>query len=163
MIYLYMERKICRAEEEDIDKIVDLEILSLGPVWNQGDIHYDRENLKEFITDRFKEDRMLVIEEDGELLAFLHSTTFKDVVTSKKVCEVLTLTIHPDHFGEGLGGQIIEYERNLATEEDVDMFKIEVLSSNERAKKFYQKKGFSEKKKIMTMEMDEDKENKEDD
>lgn len=84
------------------------------------------------------------------MLGFLHSTTFKDVVSSDKVREILTIVIHPDYFGQGIGKELMENERLDAKEGDVDIMKLEALSENERALNFYKNQGFSEKKKVMT-------------
>lgn len=143
---------IREAVKEDLEDVVSLEVSSLGPIWEEDDIDYDEDLLKTFLRKAFEKDRMVISERGGEVLAFLHSRTFEDAVTGMVVREILTLTIHPDHFGEGLGGSLVEYERRDAAEKGVDLVKLEVLSSNERAVKFYQKKGFSEKKKVMTLE-----------
>lgn len=144
--------EIREAEKEDLDDIVSLEIASLGPVWTENEVEYDEGEVRAFIQGAFDQDRMIVSEDDGDILGFLHSRSFEDIVTGKLIREILTLTIHPDHFGEGVGGELTEYEMEDAAEKDVDVLKLEVLSSNERAIKFYQKEGFSEKKKVMIME-----------
>lgn len=149
---------IREAKEEDIDDIVDLEKISLGPVWEDEDIEYREENIRDFISSTFEHTRMLLYEEEGDILGFLHSNTYEDVVSGKKVCEVFTLTIHPDHFGERIGGELIDRARYMARKDGADILKLETLSSNERAIRFYRKKGFSEKKKIMTTRLEDKKE-----
>jgi len=144
--------EIREAVKGDLDEVVSLEIASLGPVWTENEVDYDEGQVRDFVEKALDHDRMIVYDDAGDILGFLHSRSFEDIVTGKLIREILTLTIHPDHFGEGIGGKLIEYEREDAAERGVDVVKLEVLSSNERAIKFYQKEGFSEKKKVMTME-----------
>jgi len=61
----------------------------------------------------------------------------------------LTLAIHPDHFGEGIGSALMKNEKEDALKNGVDIIRLEVLSENNRAVDFYDKQGFSEKKKIL--------------
>ncbi len=157
--------QIREAKKGDLDDIVSLEISSLGPIWTEDDVEYDEGCVRAFIEEAFDQERMVVFDDDGDILGFLHSRSFEDVVTGKLIREILTLTINPAHFGEGIGGKLIEYEREDAAQKGVDVVKLEVLSSNERAMQFYQKEGFSEKKKVMIMEPDKKDKNlkKEDD
>ncbi len=150
-------RKIKEVKKEDISLMVDIEIDSLGPIYEEEDIKYEKDRLKNYLEETLKEDRMIVIEEENEVLGFLHSRCYKDNISSKKIRDILTITIHPDHFGEGLGKELMEYERKDAKESNVDILKLEVLSSNQRAIEFYEKQGFDEKKKVMTEKISKDK------
>ncbi|MFP3872632.1 MAG: N-acetyltransferase family protein [Candidatus Natronoplasma sp.] len=154
-----MRTKIRDASEEDIDAILDLKKRSMGPVWKDSGIRYDEDSLKKFLQDRFVNDRMIVaVGPKDELIGFLHSTTFEGVVTSKKIREVMTLAIHPDHFGEGIGKKLIENEKEDAEADGVDIIRLETLSGNKRAVDFYEKQGFSEKKKILIKRLYSDEE-----
>lgn len=150
-------RSIRKVEEGDIPRVVDIELESLGPVYDDEDIDFERNRLKKYLKEFIDMDRMILIEDNDEILAFLHSRSYDDVVSSKKIREILTITIHPDHFGEGLGKELMEYERKDAKKSNYDVLKLEVLSSNERAIEFYEEQGFDEKKKIMTDELSKDK------
>ncbi len=121
----------------------------MGPLWDREYIEYDANSLFEFIEERFDSDRLWVAEEDGNILGFLHSTTYLDAISSTKICEVFTVIVHPEHFGEGIGAALMEYERAAAAEDGVELLKLEVLSNNRRAMNFYDKMGFREKKKVM--------------
>ncbi|MBS3817691.1 MAG: GNAT family N-acetyltransferase [Candidatus Thermoplasmatota archaeon] len=154
-----MTLKIRKAEKKDIAKILELKRASMGPVWEDSEIEYDEESLKKFIQSRFSKDRMMVVvqEDSDELLGFLHSNTFEGAVSSDKVREILTIVIHLDHYGEGIGGKLMEKERKDAKEKGVDIMKLETLSNNERALNFYREQDFSEKKKVMTKELNDEK------
>ena len=150
-------RRIRKVEEGDIPRVVDIELESLGPVYEDEDIDFERNRLKKYLKEFIDMDRMILIEDNDEILAFLHSRSYDDVVSSKKIREILTITIHPNHFGEGLGKELMEYERKDAKKSNYDVLKLEVLSSNDRAIEFYEEQGFDEKKKIMTDELSKDK------
>ncbi len=146
-----MNLKIRKVEVEDIEAVLELKRGSMGPVWEDAGISYDDESLRKFLQDRFVNDRMIVAvdDDDGRLVGFLHSTTFEGVVSSKKIREIFTLAVHPDHFGEGIGKELMENERKNAKAEGVDIVRLEVLSENKRAIDFYDKQDFTEKKKIL--------------
>ena len=146
-----MNLKIRTVEVEDIEAVLELKRGSMGPVWEDAGISYDDESLRKFLQDRFVNDRMIVAvdDDDGRLVGFLHSTTFEGVVSSKKIREIFTLAVHPDHFGEGIGKELMENERKNAKAEGVDIVRLEVLSENKRAIDFYDKQDFTEKKKIL--------------
>ncbi|MFW5927796.1 MAG: GNAT family N-acetyltransferase [Thermoplasmatota archaeon] len=150
-------RKIRKVEEGDIQKVVDIELESLGPLYDSEDINFERGRLKKYLREFMSMDRMILIEDEDEILGFLHSRSYDDVVSGKKIREILTITIHPEYFGEGLGKELMEYERKDAKKSNCDVLKLEVLSSNERAIEFYEERGFDEKKKIMTDEISKDK------
>lgn len=155
-----VQLKIRRIKRDDIPKVVELKKSSMGPVWDEADISYDERSLRKFLQHRIVNDRMIAAftdenEEGEKILGFLHSTTFKDVVSSNKVREILTIVIHPDHFGQGIARELMENERMDAKEDEVDIMKLETLSENERALEFYKKQEFEEKKKVMTRELDD--------
>ncbi len=151
---------IREADLNDIDAILRLKKKSMGPVWKESGIYYDESSLKKFLQKRLVDDRMIVASgSEGEgLLGFLHSRTFKGVVTSKKIREVMTLAVHPDHFGEGIGKELMEHEKEHAKSSGVDILRLETLADNERALNFYRSQGFSERKKILINKIDSEQE-----
>ncbi len=146
-------REIREVEKEDILDIVDIEINSLTPVYEDESIELEKERLIKYLKKFFEKDRMILVEDEERVLGFLHSRCYHDSISDKKIREILTITIHPDHYGEGLGKELMEFEREDAKSSNVDILKLEVLSSNDRAIDFYKKQGFDEKKKIMTDEV----------
>ncbi len=150
-----MKRKTRRARDEDLPELLDLELGSMGPIWRSEDIITDRRSLKEYLRTSLRDDRMIVIEEEGEIRGFLHSFDYRDIVSGKKVREIVSLVVHEDHYGEGIGGELIENEREHSKEEGVNILKLEVLSSNEKGIKFYKNAGFEEKKKVMITKLDD--------
>ncbi len=150
-----MPFEIRRAKKEDISEIVQLEIAGMGPIWERERIDHDAGSLREFIDKHFGEDRCWVAEEDGTILGFLHSTTYQDAISSTKICEIYTVVVHPEHFGEGIGAGLIEQERIAAAKDGTNMLKLEVLSGNQRAMKFYSKQGFRERKKILVSQFND--------
>ncbi len=142
-------RKIRKAEESDLDEILRLELKGMEPVWDSEEISSDGESLKNFLNSRLDKDRLMVLEYEGRIMGFLHSLGYTDVVTGDKVREVVTMVVHPDHFGEGIGGRLISNEKEQCKKEGVKILKLEVLSSNQRGISFYRKFGFDEVKKVM--------------
>ena len=154
-----MDAEIRRAREGDISGMVELERSSMEPVREDSGVESDWKNIEDFLEKRIEDDLVLVAETGEGLLGYVHAVLYDDVVSGKKVCEVYTLTIHPEHFGEGLGGELMERVKEESRRSGVDILKLEVLSKNKDAIGFYEKKGFSEKKKIMVQRLDEEKKN----
>lgn len=150
-------RTIRVVDEEDISSVVDIEKRSLSPVYEEEDIDYEKDRLKNYFKEFLERDRMILIEDEDEVLGFLHSRSYEDPISGQKIRDILTITLHLDHFGEGLGKELMSYERKDARNKGIDIMKLEVLSSNERAIEFYKKQGFDEKKKIMTDKISKDK------
>jgi len=146
-------REIREVEKEDILDIVDIEINSLTLVYEDESIELEKERMIKYLKKFFEKDRMILVEDEERVLGFLHSRSYQDSISDKKIREILTITIHPDHYGEDLGKELMEFEREDAKSSNVDILKLEVLSSNDRAIDFYKKQGFDEKKKIMTDEI----------
>lgn len=148
-----MALNIRRMDRYDLPGVIELETQSMGPVWDDDGIEYDPARIKEFIEIRIDIDDMWVVEEHGKIIGFLHSTEYTDAISSTKVREILTISIHPDHFGRGIGGKLLDIQRSKAVEDGVNILKLETLSSNKKAIEFYRKKGFKERKKIMISEI----------
>ena len=140
---------IRKATEEDIPGILELELLSLGPVWGEAGIEPDRDSLRSFTESRINQDRMILFQDERGILGFLHSLGYTDIVTDTRVREIVSVVVHPDHFGQGIGGLLIEDEYTHCKREGVRLLKLEVLSSNRRGISFYERHGFTEAKKIM--------------
>ncbi len=144
-----MVKKIREANKSDIDEILRLELMSMGTVWEGEDINSDEHSLKVFLRYRLGKDRLMVLEDEDSIMGFMHSMGYRDVVTGEKVREIVTLVVHPDHFGEGIGGELISNEKKYCKDDGAKVLKIEVLSSNKKGISFYRKFGFDEMKKVM--------------
>ncbi|MFO8110049.1 MAG: GNAT family N-acetyltransferase [Thermoplasmata archaeon] len=150
-----MARMIREAGEEDIPEISELELMSLEPVWEREDIVPDRGSLKKFLVNGMEQGHRLVVMEDGGYISgFLHSVGYRDVITNDDIREIISLVVHPEHFGEGIGGELIENERLFCRSQGVALLKLEVLSSNQRGISFYRKHGFREIKKVMIRDVE---------
>ncbi len=58
--------------------------------------------------------------------------------------ELLTLGVLPLHRERGLGSRLLKFMLEETDKDGVSLIKLHVHSTNEAAKKFYQKRGFSE-------------------
>ncbi len=154
-----MHLSIRKARLEDVPILTDIEMKSLGPIWKKEKIDYKKDYLFEHIEQGVLENNIVIIERRDSILAFSYSIIYEDVVTGAIVKEISTLAVHPDHLGEGLGSLLLEQEERDAIEKKVNIIKLEVLSRNKRALRFYEKDGFVEKKKIMVKKLSDNEEN----
>lgn len=145
---------IRKVTQEDIPDILELELRGLGPVWDEAGIEPDLDSLRSFTESRINLDRMILFQDERGTLGFLHSVGYTDIVTHAPVREIVSVVVHPDHFGQGIGSLLIEDEYMHCKREGVGFLKIEVLSSNQRGISFYQRNGFTEIKRIMLREVD---------
>jgi ribosomal protein S18 acetylase RimI-like enzyme len=78
----------------------------------------------------------LVAERDGEVVGFAHG-----VVTAEEG-DVLRLSVHPDHQGEGIGTGLYERLREDLRDFNMERMRAIDLASNEGGREFYEHHGF---------------------
>ncbi|WP_226004669.1 GNAT family N-acetyltransferase [Natrinema salinisoli] len=78
----------------------------------------------------------LVAEADGDVVGFTHGVVTEDEG------DVLRMSVHPDHQGEGIGTAL--YERLRADLQDFNMERMRAidLASNDGGREFYEEHGF---------------------
>jgi GNAT superfamily N-acetyltransferase len=77
------------------------------------------------IRSAMETNHMLVALEDERIAGFLWAHIHLDK-NNKKVDKVKMLLISPEKFGEGIGGQLVEAEREFAKNEGVDVLDIDI-------------------------------------
>ncbi|WP_049922290.1 GNAT family N-acetyltransferase [Halopiger djelfimassiliensis] len=80
----------------------------------------------------------LVAETDGDVVGFTHG------VVTEAEGDILRLSVHPDHQGEGIGTAL--YERLREDLQDFNMERLRAidLASNEGGQRFYETHGFEQ-------------------
>ena len=92
--------------------------------------------------------RLLVAEEGGRPVGYAlglvhegHDDTFP---LGARIGELYTLVVAPEHRGQGLGGSLLEAMARTLAAEGASSLRVEVLSGNEGAQRFYRRHGLVE-------------------
>ncbi|WP_086314386.1 hypothetical protein A5821_001952 [Enterococcus sp. 7F3_DIV0205] len=125
--------------EADFQQVVE--------TWNQGfsdylvPIHIDQEALEQRIQSLKLSKRLsAVFSMEGEFagIILLGIQTFKQT----KIMWIGGMAVSPPYRRNKVASKLIEYAENLAMENQCDNLMLEVIATNERAKKLYEAKGF---------------------
>ena len=81
-------------------------------------------------------------DEEGERLGFLHLQTQKDFFTGALNCHISDIVVSPDCEGSGVGSELIAYAERWAKQHRCKHVTLAVFPGNERARAFYQRRGF---------------------
>jgi GNAT superfamily N-acetyltransferase len=116
------DMEIKELKKENIEKLVDFfATYALSePEKEQGRMMFEND-----IRSAFETNHMLVAQDGEELVGFLWAH-IHDNLKGKKVDIVKMLLISPEKIGEGIGGALLEKEREYAKEKDVDIIDIDI-------------------------------------
>ncbi|WP_222915923.1 GNAT family N-acetyltransferase [Natrinema sp. SYSU A 869] len=78
----------------------------------------------------------LVAERDGEIVGFTHGVVAEDEG------DVLRMSVHPDHQGEGIGTALYEHLREDLQDFNMERMRAIDLASNDGGREFYEGHGF---------------------
>ncbi|MFA9503994.1 N-acetyltransferase family protein [Natrinema sp. H-ect1] len=78
----------------------------------------------------------LVAEKDGDIVGFTHGVVTEDEG------DVLRMSVHPDHQGEGIGTGLYERLREDLQDFNMERMRAIDLASNEGGREFYEDHGF---------------------
>ena len=78
----------------------------------------------------------LIAEKDGDLVGFTHG------VVSQEEGDVLRMSVHPDHQGEGIGTALYERLREDLQDFNMERMRAIDLASNDGGREFYEEHGF---------------------
>ncbi len=116
------DMELKELEEFEVKKMVEFyKRVVLSP----NDIEDDKGDFEKEIKNAFGEDHMLIAIEGEEIVGFLRSQV-QENNEGKKVDKVIMLLISPEKYGEGIGGELIEKEREWAKDTGVNVLDIEV-------------------------------------
>ncbi|ELY54750.1 N-acetyltransferase GCN5 [Natronolimnohabitans innermongolicus JCM 12255] len=115
--------------------------------WHDTYDELDAETIDETVDDWYGDERLeralsepgtafLIAERGDEIVGFTHG------VVSEAEGDVLRMSVHPDHQGEGIGTAL--HERLCEDLQDFNMRQMRAidLASNEGGQEFYEKQGF---------------------
>lgn len=114
--------EIKELEEDDISKVVELYGEEIPSSEDKETVMY---KLEKDLTEVLGNDHMLVALENEKVIAFSWAQIHEDK-KERIVDTVKMLLISPYRYGMGVGGQLIEKEREYAREKGVDLLDIEV-------------------------------------
>ncbi|SEW27807.1 GNAT family N-acetyltransferase [Natrinema salifodinae] len=80
----------------------------------------------------------LVAEKEREIVGFTHG------VVTEEEGDVLRMSVHPDHQGEGIGTALYEHLREDLQDFNMERMRAIDLASNEGGRKFYETHGFEQ-------------------
>ncbi len=114
---------VVEAEESDIPAI-----LSLYREAYSGDTEIlDSEFLdfKSKLEKCIKSDHMLIVKERGQIVGFSWSSIVAHKNSSKSIDKITMMLISPERYGEGIGGILLEREREFASRKGINILDIE--------------------------------------
>ncbi|UCE38069.1 MAG: hypothetical protein JSW00_02160 [Thermoplasmata archaeon] len=114
--------EIREMQKNEIAQVVEYYSGIVPPRENKEE---DQRNFENEISKAFGSDHMLLALEDNKIVGFLRSQIQLNQ-DGKKVDRVIMLLIPLDRLGEGIGGQLIEREREYAKIKGADVLDIEI-------------------------------------
>jgi ribosomal protein S18 acetylase RimI-like enzyme len=122
-------------------RFVDFEL----PAWRKRNetLNGIREDLARHLRELPAASHLFVAEDDeGERLGFLHLQTQKDFFTGALNCHISDIVTSPDCEGSGVGSELIAHAERWAKEHRCRHLTLSVFPGNERARGFYERRGF---------------------
>ena len=139
------------AKTEDytnIEKIMK-QVQQLHIDW-RPDIYKEAETVlpyNEFL-EAVKNEPFVVAEVAGEvagLLSYIPRHVASGVQVTREVLYIDSMAVDEKYRGNGIGHQLFDYIRNIASEKNFDGIELQVNAKNMAAKKMYESYGFTEK------------------
>ncbi|HEX4480361.1 MAG TPA: GNAT family N-acetyltransferase [Rudaea sp.] len=122
-------------------RFVDFEL----PAWRKRNetLNGIREDLARHLRELPAASHLFVAEDDeGERLGFLHLQTQTDFFTGALNCHISDIVTSPDCEGSGVGSELIAHAERWAKEHRCRHLTLSVFPGNERARGFYERRGF---------------------
>ena len=148
-----MTRSIRLALPEDSSALADVNIASWRAAYGDllpAAVLYDL--TPEFATERWRLllDRLndgsfdvLVVEVEGRIVAYSRSGPSRDEpADAGEAGEIYGFYVHPEHWGTGVGRQLMERVLEAMRERGLERVTLNVVEANTRARAFYERQGF---------------------
>jgi GNAT superfamily N-acetyltransferase len=91
----------------------------------------------------FPRNGAFVAVDDTQILGFVHFCPSRDQDASPNVGEVTAIYVHPDHWGDGIGSELIQLAVDSLEQAGCSSATLWVLDVNARARKFYERSGWT--------------------
>lgn len=119
---------------------------SVTPPWRDGGLmaRVDSELVEKNLRERPEGTAVLVAEEAGARLGFVHLFTWEDHYTGEPQGYVSDLVVAPGGEGRGVGAALMAASEDWARGLGYDVLWLYVFSKNARARELYQRLGFGE-------------------
>lgn len=83
-----------------------------------------------------------VVEADGKVVGWCTVGASRDKDSTKEIGELYGIYIHPDSIGKGFGSKLMDHALNALRKDGYKKATLWVLTSNEKTRKWYEKKGW---------------------
>lgn len=139
-----MELKLLKAQESDVDEIMELYKLVIKTTFTTWDENYPDKNL---ILSDIKNGNLFVLKDDGKCIAvsFLGKKEKDDETWSvdlKRPLSVARICVSPKYQGKGVGTKFMAMLVSEAKNQGADGMHFHVCTKNPAAMKMYEKNGF---------------------
>ena len=123
------------VEQKDADRIYEM-------TCQLEDKALDRAGFDTAFCFAIANDEMYAMEDDGKIIAFLHTHYSLQLCRADMIAEIRELVVDEGYRDKGYGKSLLAYAVNKVREKGIDM--IEILSSSYRvdAHRFYENNGF---------------------
>jgi len=142
---------IKRAEHSDLREIKKLTEACAEAMIKQGIYQWNEHypSIEKLQADIEKQELFKLVSND-KILGVIVLTPVKDeeyepinwLSITENNLYVHRLATHPDHWGSGLGQQLMGFAENLAREENYESVRLDTFSLNQRNHKFYEARGY---------------------
>ena len=136
-----------------MDALIELHRLSIEPLWKQLERPYSLDKIRSLLSGRVEQDRMISVVHGKKVVGFLWSIMYEDDTADQLVDDVIMILIDPEFQSRGIGGRLMEMEREHARVKGADIIKLQALTENKRALQFYERQGFKEVMRIMISDL----------
>jgi ribosomal protein S18 acetylase RimI-like enzyme len=143
--------EIRRATEDDVSDIARIHVEAWRWAY-KGQLPDDflqslsierrTEGWRQEISDPESESRVWVTIESGRVVGFASTAPSRDEDTDDRTAELLTLYLEPQRVGTGLGRALLVHAVEDLQRRGYERASLWVLTSNERARRFYERNGW---------------------
>ena len=115
---------------------------------HQWNAHYPS---REAFVEDIKRDELFLFVKDENIIGTLVLSTLKDAVyepvnwltpSDSRSLYIHRLAVHPDHQGQGIAQQLMNYAEDFARENGYTSIRLDTFSKNDRNNTFYTQRGY---------------------
>lgn len=143
-----MIKKAVLSELSEIKNLTEAcaEALQKNNIFQWNELYPSREKLQQDIL----EEDLFALKDDEEIVGIIVLTPKVDkeylpvqwLTPNKKNLYVHRLAVHPKHWGEGKGTELMDFAEAFALKKDYSSVRLDTFSRNIRNQKFYENRGY---------------------